>query len=71
LLNLIFIIHILACIWAYIGIKTEGSWVVGGPDEDSSKVSTKVVYDKTKPQEIYIVAVYFIITTLTTVGYGD
>lgn len=71
LLNLLIIIHILACIWSYIGIQIEFSWVDGGPNSDSTKVATKVMYNRHNPKEIYIVAVYWVITTLTTVGYGD
>ena len=29
------------------------------------------MYNRQNPKEIYIVAVYWVITTLTTVGYGD
>lgn len=64
LVFLVFVIHILACIWAYIGIITYQSWVDGYPFMNPPIKRTEITI-------IYVKSMYFIITTLTTVGYGD
>lgn len=68
---MIFIIHILACIWCLIGLETDGSWIYRKSLDDDSKGTNKPDFDKNSIEAVYIRAVYFIITTLTTVGYGD
>jgi hypothetical protein len=69
LIYLVFIIHILACTWAYIGIVTEDSWVQGYPLNSGKYQNERIEF--TEKTKIYVHSVYFIITTLTTVGYGD
>jgi len=61
-------IHILGCLWIGIGFAVECSWLEaeGGGCNDGNK---SVIPDR--DNEIYIQAIYFIITTLTTLGYGD
>ena len=71
--NLIFIIHLLACFWILVGFSTSGSWMYQKQmfaDEDS-KGSNKPDFDYQDIGAVYIRGVYFIICTLTTVGYGD
>ena len=57
------IIHIFSCIWIFIGIHSfnsiERSWI---------KVFN---HDVNNYLQLYTTSVYFIITTLLTVGYGD
>jgi hypothetical protein len=58
--------HILACVWLLIGNTIEGSWIkhpengFEGLDEGSRTNTEK-----------YIASIYWVVTTLTTVGYGD
>jgi len=60
-----FATHILACIWCYFGRipytadDKDVNWVQYGD------------FDPTDFTSIYIFSVYFILQTLTTVGYGD
>ena len=53
--------HILACGWIHTGYsevtETRGGWFSTWQDQPHF--------------EIYIQAFYFIVTTMTTVGYGD
>ena len=54
-------VHTLSCCWILIGKKVRGSWIeVHGAQEDL-----------TSDGNIYLAAIYWIVTTLTTVGYGD
>jgi hypothetical protein len=57
----VFFVHIFACLYVFVGYmdSDESSWV------NSDKLDG---YDST---DLYNLAVYFIVTTVTTVGYGD
>ena len=50
--------------WIYLGKKIDCSWIRRCPPEDIT-VNNNSNYD------IYITSAYWVITTLTTVGYGD
>ena len=75
LLHLVFIIHILACCWCLIGLHTDGSWVykraIDDNDDENGKGDNKPEFEDSNIAAVYIRAIYFIICTLTTVGYGD
>lgn len=49
--------HLIACIWLYLGESIDGSWLQSYKHDNAS---TK-----------YITSIYWVVTTLTTVGYGD
>ena len=53
------IFHFLVCIHIFIGNHSYSNWIIFTQSEDQSFFN------------IYIQSLYFIITTLTTVGYGD
>ena len=56
--------HVVACGWIYVGEKEGwGTWL----DNDTFTVSTK----RDEPSFVYITSLYWVVTTLTTVGYGD
>ena len=56
--------HVVACGWIYVGEKEGwGTWL----DNKGFTVSTK----RDEPSFVYITSLYWVVTTLTTVGYGD
>jgi voltage-gated potassium channel Kch len=61
LLLIAFLIHLIACVWLFIGNIDEytENWITTFGFEDLSNVNQ------------YIVAIYWSVTTLVTVGYGD
>jgi len=49
--------------WVYLGKVTEGSWIRRPED--------LITVDNNSNSDVYITSIYWVITTLTTVGYGD
>lgn len=58
-ITLIFMVHLLACLWILIGYSLEFSWLHYTGYIDKPRA------------DIYVTSLYWVITTLTTVGYGD
>ena len=62
-------IHILGCTWIYTGKILECSWLK--QSEDAPECGSGFYVDESDNDHVYVTAVYWVITTLTTVGYGD
>lgn len=66
-------IHVLACCWIYIGLKFDCTWLKAGCNEDNYQFANPdtSLINSEKEYQVFVTAVYWVITTLTTVGYGD
>lgn len=65
--------HLMACIWIHIGRQSDGTdgWVTAFVKDQRSSQNNEFLKDFDFVVEIYANAFYFILTTITTVGYGD
>jgi len=63
LVTFLIMIHLLACMWIFMGrfnmMNTDENWIMKGNFQDFAEF------------DLYACAVYWAVTTLTTVGYGD
>ena len=59
---LVLSMHTIACVWLYMGNTFEGTWITKPGDGFGHQDDV---------QSQYITSIYWTITTLTTVGYGD
>lgn len=62
LVYLVFV-HIITCLWIFVsGFNDETNWIIAefGPD-----------WNEAGYVAIYETSIYFVLTTITTVGYGD
>ena len=62
----LFLIHFLACFYLWMAKQSVHNWI----DEKTSAL-TADGEDMDEPYKAYVVSVYFIVQTMTTVGYGD
>ena len=61
-------IHILACIWSYMGVKESNGWI---QLTEGLLPNGENLLGEPNDSEIYLAAIYWVITTFTTIGYGD
>ena len=69
-ITVLLLTHLMACIWIAIG-TLDGGWVEGFVSTQAEVTNNPEVTKYTYMWEIYANAFYFILTTITTVGYGD
>lgn len=64
------IIHIISCLWVFMAKIS-----IDDTEEEESKTwvisNDYEIYHKQNPTQLYLISVYYVITTMTTVGYGD
>lgn len=70
IITMFWAIHLLGCLWIALAKATPCSWVFQGQGDDPDCARGLAVEPDDNPG-IYVTAVYWVITTLTTVGYGD
>ena len=61
----------MACIWVQIGKSDEGGWVNSFVSDQITATGNEELTYIDYWVDIYANAFYFILTTITTVGYGD
>lgn len=68
IINMFSAIHILGCAWIFLGKTIACSWLYQADSACSNGGMPVNVVDNFT---VYVTSVYWVITTLTTVGYGD
>jgi len=63
-------IHLMTCIWTMLNLKGAGLYIEALEKGDLKKNDLTVI-DISEFWGIYITSIYFVTTTMTTVGYGD
>lgn len=64
-------IHILGCCWIGIGFMVTCSWLTSEEEGGGACTGANKAVNPWNDNDLYIQAIYWVITTLTTVGYGD
>ena len=71
IIMMFWVIHILGCLWITLAKIVPCSWVMQNGVEDDECTGKGLPVNINNSPGIYVRAVYWVITTLTTVGYGD
>jgi len=64
---MLYMVHIFACIWIYIGDKT--SYLL--ENESPWMIKYASTLDRDDKYQMYVFALYWVFTIIATVGYGD
>lgn len=70
-MSVILLTHIFACMWIAIGKLDEDHWVINFMNHIKEETGNQNLTYYDYYIEIYASAFYFVLTTITTVGYGD
>ena len=70
-LSVILLTHIMACIWIQLGTLDQNGWVNVYIAEKIEETGNEYIVSYDYVDSIYAKAFYFVLTTITTVGYGD
>jgi len=69
-ITVVLLTHLMACIWIQIGTM-KGGWVDSYIEDQKDATGNGAITKWDYVAEVYTNAFYFILTTITTVGYGD
>jgi hypothetical protein len=61
-------VHISACLWCLMMSIDENNWLV---QFEFSELSPEIMYHDSSSERIYLLSVYFVVSTMATVGFGD
>lgn len=61
----------MACLWIIIGYSDPNGWVNSFIKNERASTGDMTINSYDLAQDIYVNAFYFMLQTITTVGYGD
>ena len=67
----ILLTHLMACMWIVVGRIGDDGWVCLFETNQQKQLNDPEITDFDFVLTIYVNSFYFILTTITTVGYGD